>query len=141
LEYVIPGRNPESGNDNVVRSSTRDDLTRFEDRLKKAFPGCRPLISWAVDTKKTVVRGPKAIRAAGISSRDLVILSWVEDRLLSREAAAHLYKVAIAVGPVDTYPSLKSFLAACSIRAGRPLTTDEADFFVRKGKASSLSQF
>ena len=124
-----------SGNDNLVRS-----FTEFDRKLHKTFPGMPALVKWASCAYRTVHGGGiKGLRKAGLTPRDLIVLSWVEDSVGSRIYPPNLYKVAMSVGSPKAYPSQTSFLAACKIRLGRKLTQDEVQFLSWKGRIASLS--
>ena len=124
------------GNDNIVRSSRE-----FSRKLRKAFTN-RKLIKWAENAYATVHGGGmRAIQASKMTARDLIVLSWIEDHVNGRKYSSSLYKIAMNVGAPSAYPSKKSFVAACSMRLGRALTTEEQKFFTWKGKIASLVEF
>ncbi len=122
-------------NDNVVRSS--DAFARAVRNQFNAYP---KLVQWAVAVHKIATRGPTFIKASGLTSRDLVILSWIIDRVRSKEASADLYKVAMTVGASNSFPSERSYLATCSIKLGRTPTAAEKSFFLRTGKFASAAR-
>lgn len=125
-----------SKNDNLVRSS------QFDRQLQERFGQNPALVRWASRAWRIVhVGGVDAIRKSGMKPKDLIILSWIEDRLKGREYAPALYKLAMKVGPISSFPSETSFLAACNMRAGRPLGDQEREFLRWKGKISALAQF
>ncbi|OPZ37698.1 MAG: hypothetical protein BWY99_01833 [Synergistetes bacterium ADurb.BinA166] len=124
-------------NDNLVRSSEE-----FDRRLKERFPRSPTLVRWASSVRRLIMeRGAHGIRASGITARDLIVLSWIEDRCNGREHSASLYKVAMSVGPMKSYPSKNSYLAACRMRLGHDLSPADKSFLSRKGQISSLANF
>jgi intein/homing endonuclease len=126
-----------SGNDNIITSS--EDFSRL---VRKEFSHAPKLVKWAEQTYKTVHEGGiKSIRKASLQPKDLVILSWIIDRVKGRRFASHLYHLAMQVGPSSSYPSEKSYLAACSLKMGRDLSTKEKSFFKAKGRIASVASF
>ena len=124
-----------SGNDNLVRS-----FTEFDRKLLRTFPDAPTLVKWASRAYRVVHGGGvKGLREAGMTSRDLIVLSWIEDSVGSRIYPPGLYKVAMSVGSPKAYPSQTSFMAACKMRLGRRLTQDEVKFLSWKGRIASLS--
>ncbi len=122
---------------NLVRSS--DEFTKT---LLKVFPKNPNLVRWASKTHRIVHKGGIAgIHSAGLSARDLIILSWVEDRCRGQKFSNSLYQVAMNIGSINNFPSLNSFLAACKMKAGRDLSADEKRFLIRKGRIASVSKF
>ena len=122
-------------NDNII-GATRS----FRDSLATMYPHRPRLVSWASRVYKIVHgRGREGIVAAGLTPKDLIVLSWLEDSVRGRHYPADLYKVAMTVGSPKAYPSNTSFLAACSLAAGRRLQASETQFFTWKGKIASLS--
>lgn len=119
-------------NDNVLGST-------FNRRLCRIFGSSPQLVKWAVYARRVVGNGIPAVKAAGFTSKDLIVLSWIEDVVRSREYPADLYKVAMLVGPLKSYPSEVSYLAACRVKLGRALTSQEKQFFSWKGHIASLS--
>lgn len=125
-----------SGEDNMVRAS------RFDAALAKAFPGSPKLVRWASKAYRIVhVGGVKAVRANKLTPRDLIILSWIEDRVRGREYPAALYKAAMQVGSISDYPSEASFIAACRMKLSRELNPDEQIFLKWKGRIASVAKF
>jgi len=132
----MPASNAISKNDNLVRSSD------FNRKLRAEFGQNPGLVKWASQAWRVVhVGGPDAIRRAGMKPRDLIILSWIEDRMKGRQYASSLYKLAMRIGPITSFPSETSFLAACSVRMGRNLNDSEREFLRWKGKISAIAQF
>ena len=124
-----------SSNDNLVGA-----FVEFDRKLRHTFPGSPALIKWASRTYRTVHGGGvRGVRSAGLTPKDLIVLSWVEDSVRSRIYPPGLYKLAMSVGSPKSYPSKTSFLAACRIRAGRALSQDEVRFLSWKGRIASLS--
>ena len=127
--------NLESANDSIVRSSEE-----FGRRLRSKFPGNQKLIRWATSAWKVVHQhGAAGVRKAGMTPRDLIVLSWIEDRCRGREYNSALYKVAMNVGAMKNFPSETSYLAACRSRLGRDLSASERGFLTWKGRISSIS--
>jgi len=117
-----------------------DSLIGFEKALRARFPNSPKLVKWACRSYRTVHGGGAgAIRKAGMSPRDLIVLSWIEDVVRERPYPAALYKLAMSVGPTSSFPSEESYLAACGIRAGRRLARNEKAFLLWKGRIGSLS--
>lgn len=124
-----------SSNDNIVRSSTE-----FGRHVRRQFASTPALVEWATKTYKIVYEGGvKSIKASSLKPRDLIILSWVVDSVRGRRYSAHLYHLAMNVGPITNYPSKSSFLTACSLKIGRKLNTNEKNFLVWKGKIASVA--
>ena len=125
----------ESGNASLVRASDA-----FGRALHKHFAHAPKLVRWAEKHHRIVHKGGIAgIRSAGMTPRDLIVLSWVEDRCKGRKYPDALYQVAMQVGPLSNFPSEQSFLAACKLQAGRELNVDEQNFLMRKGRIASVS--
>jgi hypothetical protein len=118
-------------------------FNEFSKKLRRTFAKNSKLINWAEKHYKIVHDGGRrAIRANHVTSRDLVLLSWIEDRLKvgkNSSEISKLYKIAISTGPLTLYPSNRSFLTACSVKLGRKLSSKEEKFFLWKGKIASLS--
>lgn len=130
-----PLPNLESGNNNLVRSS--EDFSR---NLRSKFPDSPTLVKWAESAWKTVhVGGIEAIRSASMTPRDLIVLSWIEDRVRGREYPSHLYNLAMKIGSISNFPSETSYLAACSIKAGRKLNPSESQFLTWKGRIAAVA--
>lgn len=131
---------PINKNDNLVQSSMK--AAEFQRKLQATFGKNPALVEWATRAWQIVhVGGVPAIRQAGMKPHDLIILSWIEDRLKGRQYAASLYKLAMRIGPITLFPSEKSFLSACSMRMGRSLNDSEREFLRWKGKISAIAQF
>lgn len=127
---------PASGNDNLVRAS------QFDAALAKKFAGHDKLVKWASKAYRIVhVGGLRAIRASKMSPRDLIVLSWIEDRVRGRDYPASLYKVAMQVGAISDFPSEASFLAACKRHLAKDLTANEQRFLTHKGRIASVAKF
>jgi len=131
---AAPAPSVDAGNNNMMRASQA-----FNQRVAARFPGNTHLINWATAVSKIVRRGPIAIRASGLTAKDLIILSWIEDRVASRSHPPMLYKLAMSVGPMKNFPSEISFLAACSLKLGRHLSAAEKTFLSMKGRVASVA--
>lgn len=118
-------------------------FNEFSKKLRKTFSNNKKLVNWAERNYKIVHGGGRrAIRANHVTSRDLILLSWIEDRLkvgTNSQSISKLYKIAIAAGPLSLYPSTKSYLTTCSVKLGRKLSPKEETFFLWKGKIASIS--
>jgi hypothetical protein len=126
----------ETGNASLVRSS--DNFTNV---LNKRFPKSPKLVRWASRMHRIVHKGGLAgIKSAGVTSTDLLVLSWIEDRCRGKEHPEILYKIAMQVGAISNFPNAKSFLAACKMRAGRDLNANEQRFLIKKGRIAAVSQ-
>ena len=124
----------ESNNDSLVRSTT--DFTRL---LRKKFANNKNLVKWAERAYRIVHEGGRvAIRRANMTSRDMIILSWIEDRCQDRIYPPSLYKTVMQVGPSKNFPSQISFLAACKMKLGRTISTQESRFLEWKGRVASV---
>lgn len=128
--------NLESSNESLVHSAS------FEETVRKTFPKSEKLVKWATRVHRVVhVGGTRAIRAAGLTPKDLIILSWIEDRCRGRNYSANLYKISMQIGPISNFPSTKSFLAACKAKLGKDLNSDEQRFLMWKGRIASAAKF
>lgn len=123
-----------AGNQSLVNASTN-----YMKLVQKNFPRNPNLVRWACQARQICERGLGAMKTAGITPRDLIVLSWIEDRCRGSERSSSLYQIAMQVGPSNKFPSEKSFLASCKLRAGRALSVDEQKFLVRKGRIASAS--
>lgn len=125
----------ESSNDSMVRSSEE-----FGRKVKSKFPTNAKLIRWAMTAWKIVhEQGVSGVRKAGMTPKDLIVLSWIEDSCRGRSYSSNLYKVAMDVGAMKKFPSEISYIAACKKRLGRNLSVVERDFLIWKGRISSVS--
>lgn len=125
-----------NSNDNLVRSSEE-----FARRVSKKFAATPRLVRWAIRNYCIVhIGGRKAIASRGLTAKDLLVLSWIEDRVRGIDYSSSLYKTAMAVGSINRYPSSGSFLAACKRQLGRELTASEKQFFTRKGRIASIAK-
>lgn len=128
--------NLEASNDNLVRSSRE-----FDRRVREKFPNNPQLVRWASAAWRVVHEGGIAgIKKARMSPKDLIILSWIEDRCRGRNYDPALYKVAMAVGAMKNFPSETSYLAACKMRLARDLSASDRKFLIWKGKIASIGQ-
>jgi hypothetical protein len=131
---AVPSPLVNEGNDNFVSSSN------FNKQLTKTFPNNLKLVKWASHLHKIVHKGGvRAIKAAHVTPRDLIILSWIEDRVGSQNYPADLYQIAMSIGPSKSFPSERSFLAACKIRLGRDLSEFDKQFLTWKGRIASVA--
>jgi hypothetical protein len=132
---VAPAPSVLGGNDNLVRSSEE-----FDRRVRKLYPDTVLLQKWASKAYRIVHEGGlKSVRASKMTPKDLIVLSWIEDRVYGRNYSSRLYKTAMKVGPMLNFPSETSFLAACKLRLGRNLSQDEERFLIWKGRIASVS--
>lgn len=126
-----------SGNESLVRATDQ-----FDAGLAKTFPNSPRLVKWASRVYRIVhVGGVKAIQSNQLTPRDLIVLSWIEDRVRGRNYPADLYKVAMQVGPINNFPSELSFIASCKMKLGRNLNSDEQRFLKWKGRVASVAKF
>jgi hypothetical protein len=124
-------------NDNLVQSSA--DFNRL---LRKKFGSSPRLIQWAERAYKIVHEGgTTAVRRVGMTPRELIILSWIEDRCRDRIYPPSLYKVAMQIGPSNNFPTPSSFIAACRMKLGRDLSSQERRFLEWKGQIASVVNF
>lgn len=124
-------------NENLISSSEQ-----FNRLVRNRFAKSPELVRWASHAWRIVHEGGlPAIRQAGLKPRDLIVLSWIEDQLKGRHYSASLYKLAMKIGPMSTFPSETSFVAACSLKAGRQLNNEEVSFLKWKGRLASIAQF
>jgi len=124
-------------NDNLVKSSAS-----FDRVVRQKFPKHPALVKWASRIYRIVHEGGvSGIHRASLTPRDLLILSWIEDRCRGREYSADLYKIAMTVGPLKSFPSRTSYIAACKMKLGRELTPNEQQFLEWKGRISSIAKF
>jgi hypothetical protein len=133
---VAPAGFGVSKNDNLVRAA------EFDRKLQERFGQSPQMVRWASRAWRIVhLGGVDAIRKSGMKPKDLIILSWIEDRLKGRDYAPALYKLAMKVGPISAFPSETSFLASCSVKLGRSLNDQEREFLRWKGRVASIAQF
>ena len=127
----------ERGNDNIVRSSNE-----FDRRVRKTFPKSPNIHKWASKHYRIVHEGgSKAVRASKMTSKDLIVLSWIEDRVRGHSYSPNLYKTAMKTGSISNFPSKTSFLASCKMKLGRDLSVGEEKFLIWKGRIASASNF
>jgi hypothetical protein len=121
-------------NDNLVRA--------FDQGLARVFTGQNELVKWASKVWRIAhLGGRHAIKNAHLSPRDMVVLSWIEDRINGWELPAEIYQIAMNIGPITAFPSETSFLAACRTRMGRNPTPGECTALIRKGRVASIANF
>jgi hypothetical protein len=139
VKTVVPSSSDwegSGGNDNIVRASQD-----FSKKLRRTFDN-QKLVKWAENAWYTVhIGGKRSIVSSGMTARDLIVLSWIEDRVNGYRYSSNLYKIAMNVGAPAAYPSKKSFFAACGLKLGRAPTKLEQEFFIWKGKIASLAEF
>ena len=115
----------------------------FSSRVREMFASNPRLVEWAIKHYNIVHNGGiKSIHANKLTSRDLITLSWIEDRVKTGSnltKASSLYKVAMAAGPMKFYPSAQSYLTACSVKLCRRLSTREEKFLLWKSRIASLA--
>lgn len=121
------------------KADMNDNLMAFDRSLAGPFADRPDIRAFAMRAARAVVAGPSAVAAAGLSARDIIVLSWISDAARSQERPALLYKAAMTVGPVTAFPSERSFLAACGLRMGRRPTAEETRHLLRLGRLASIS--
>lgn len=123
-----------STNDNLVRAS------KFDKLLHDKFKSNPKLMKWASQAYKIVhLGGQAAIKKAGLKPKDLIVLSWIEDRISNKERHASLYETVIQMGPLNKFPSKTSYLACCKARIGRSLTEQEKSFLIQKALIATFA--
>jgi hypothetical protein len=128
--------NLQSQNDSMIRGAS----VKFDEKLATVFPNSPKLVRWASAAHKIVhVGGLKEIKKAALKPNDLIVLSWIEDRVKGKNYSSDLYKLAMTVGPMSDYSSENVFLIACEQTAGRRLTKRELNFLTWKGKIASIA--
>lgn len=120
----------ESGNDNLVHAS-------YQDKLKKTFPNRPDIVKWALGMKRSI----EASDNFQASVRDLITLSWINDRVNNQIYSQDLYLTALKLGSIKNFPSERSYLSVCSTKLSRKLTEREVQFFKAKGRIASLAKF
>jgi hypothetical protein len=121
-------------------SSSLVRASDFSRKLRASFPNTPKLVAWAEKAWRTVhVGGVPAVRKASMTPRDLIVLSWIEDRVRGRNYSSRLYGLAMKTGSISSYPSETSFVAACSVAAGRQLSAEEVKFLTWKGRIASIA--
>ena len=131
---ATPPISVDSGNENFVNAA------QFDGQLKKLFPNNQKLIKWASRAYRIVREGGiKSIRSAHMKPSDLVVYSWIEDRVKLRNYNSDLYKTVISVGPLKSYPSKQSYLAACKMRLKRDMSESDKSFLIWKGRIASVT--
>jgi hypothetical protein len=126
----------------VALTSMNDSMMRgasFKSKVSAVVKNPK-IADWAVKAHDIVHKGGlKAIKKASLTPKDLLVLSWIEDRVKGKNYDTRLYKLAISVGPMSNYKSEKAFLIACTTKAGRPLNQRELNFLSWKGKIASIA--
>ncbi len=132
---AVPPTDLTTGNDNLIQSSLD-----FDRLVRRNFASHPALVTWARRAFRIVHEGgTRAIRAHNLRPKDLIVLSWIEDRCRGRNYSPDLYKLAMQVGPSSLFPSQTSFIAACSLKLGRSLTAQESRFLQWKGRIASVA--
>lgn len=133
-----------SSNDNLVRSASIQSIRNaskasisFQQSLIQKFPKSPKLTRWAASTWNSIYLSKKT---ASIPKKDLIIFSWVEDRIAGRVYPDQLYRVSMDVGPIDKFPSRESFHQACASILGRETTVEEKIFFITKAKIAAIGR-
>ncbi len=125
-----------SQNDSMIRGANKD----FARAVRLAFPTSPKLVNWAEKAHKIVhVGGVSAIKKAGLTAKDLIVLSWIEDRINGKNYSPDLYQLAMNVGPMSNFNSEKSYLSACVDSSNRRLTEKDLQFLSWKGKIASIA--
>jgi hypothetical protein len=133
---IAPPLSVETSNDNLVRASKK-----FHASVSKLYPKSPSMVSWATSVHKIIYgKGIRKASSFGITPRDIITLSWIEDRIAGKNYPDSLYQCAIKSGPSSKYPSEMSFLSTCRINAGRKFDGDEEKFLLRKGRMSSFGK-
>jgi len=131
---AIPGIEEASYNDNLVRAS------QFDKRLQSIFKDYPKIVKWASRVNRLIhLGGRDAIKRAGYTPSDLIVFSWINDTVRSKVYPPGLYKLAMKIGPINSFPSETSYFAACQIDLNRPLVPGEKRFLRQKGRIASLS--
>ena len=131
---AIPGIEEASYNDNLVRAS------QFDKRLQSVFKDYPKIVKWASRVNRLIhLGGRDAIKRAGYTPSDLIVFSWINDTVRSKVYPPGLYKLAMKIGPINSFPSETSYFAACQIDLNRPLVPGEKRFLRQKGRIASLS--
>lgn len=86
--------------------------------------------------------GWRAVQASRkLSGRDVLAVSRIVDLARNRMRMAgegRIYRVVLAVGDMQQYPDMRSYLAACRQVVGRDLTDSEKDALMDKGRLFAL---
>jgi hypothetical protein len=108
--------------------------------VRRVFSGNPSLISWALRVGSLVRRGRSAVLASGLTPRDLIVFSWIDDTVRSAAMPAAMYQAAMSAGASKDFPSERSYVAACSAKLGRRPTASDQAFFARIGRIASASR-
>jgi hypothetical protein len=128
-----PGMSSSNLNETLLTGST------FEPRLRSVFASNPGIIDWTLRVRRTILGGRRAISKSSLTSRDLIVFSWIADTVGNMTASPNLYKAAMKVGPTAAFPSETSYLAACKTALNRPVSSEEVKFFSRIGRIASVS--
>jgi hypothetical protein len=86
--------------------------------------------------------GWRAVQAShALAGRDVLAVSRIIDLAKNRTRMAgegRIYRVVLAVGDMQRYPDMRSYLAACRRVVGRDLTDSEKDALIDKGRLFAL---
>lgn len=124
-----------SPNDSMMRGAST-----FSAKVASLYPSNPKLVKWASNVHQIVHKGGfKAIKAAGLKPKDLIVLSWLEDRVNGKNYNPELYKIALKIGPMSNYESEKSYLIAAQTNSNRSLSIRELNFLSWKGKIASIA--
>jgi hypothetical protein len=134
----VPAAIPSTSDSGLAGGDLNNTLlssTEFIGSVNQIFKDHPQLAKWASATRKLIEHG----QTSTLSSRDLIVLSWINDTVQSKARPAIYYKTAMQLGSASNYPSGTSFLAACRLRIGHALSTDEKIFFSNLGNISTMS--
>lgn len=120
-------------------ANLNETLLSFDRSVERLYPNRPDIRAFASRAIRAVAAGRPGIARAGLTAKDIIILSWIRDAAKAEERPAVLYKAAMSVGPVSAFPSERSFLSACGLRVGHPLSAEESGFLTRLGRLASLS--
>lgn len=132
-----------SSNDNLVNASVlsirrqASESIKFRTAVTKEFPGKQKLANWAASIWNKVY---VANQATTLSARDLIIFSWIEDRIAGRKYPDQLYGVSMKVGSIAKFPTRETFHRFCASALGRDTTNEEKAFFIRKAKIAAIGR-
>jgi len=134
----VPAATP-SFEDANLNETLLTGSSRWSSELRRKFAGNDSLVAWSLRVASLVRKGRAAVRAAGLTPRDLVVFSWIDDTVKSAAKPAAMYQAAMRAGASSDFPSERSYVAACGARLGRRLTAADQTFFARIGRIASAS--
>lgn len=114
--------------------------SRWSADVRRVFAGSASLVSWALRVGSLVRAGRSAVAAAGLTPRDLIVFSWIDDTVRSAASPAAMYQAAMSAGASKDFPSERSYVAACAAKLGRRPTAGDKTFFARIGRIASVSR-